>query len=465
MSQPVSARGKRLAIVCLPPDWGHVQPLVLLGRVARDAGFDVRFYVAERCARLVAQAGFPAMVVPHEESGAIHALFRKLSRKSLFFLNFSAYSHANLFYSPQIYELAAEALEPLQRDLEAFDPTLIVADYYLLEPVYRTIASGRGVPLLVHNPSGTLAGRYRAYARAFGVSQTPAMVQSLVERAGKLHEFLFRRYFYLRHLDAYRRTKALQKRMRDEAARLFGPETPALAPQRIAVGLGWVERTVLGIEPAPDDSCHYFPPLPAPTQPLEDDIVAWIERDPRPVVYLSFGSMLSLPHSAYAGMVRALMAQKARVVWSISGEDADYVRTLVGDHPDFLLKSFVTQPRLLERPEVGCFVTHAGASSVQEALLGGAPMLCVPFYSDAPYIASVVERLGAGLRVAKERLGGPEFAAKLQRTLTDAGFKKRSAAIAAQLNAASSGAELRDFLLSAAAEGQPAEPAGGRSDR
>jgi hypothetical protein len=50
------------------------------------------------------------------------------------------------------------------------------------------------------------------------------------------------------------------------------------------------------------------------------------------------------------------------------------------------------------------FVTHAGLGAVQESLLGGVPLFCVPFLWDQPYLASIVERLGAGIRRFPRRL-------------------------------------------------------------
>lgn len=441
----VSRPGKRLAILSLAPDWGHVQPLLHIARSAHIDGYEVRFFVADRCSRLVEDAGFAGIGVSSPHSQVVHDLFRRLSRKNLFFLNFSAYSHANLFYSPEVYEIARRGLDAVRAGLDEFQPTLIVADYHLLEPVYRAIAGHYRAPLLIHNPSGTLAGAYRPFARAFGVSALPSFLQTIVERAGSLHQFLFRRYFYSRHFPAFRRSKALQARLMAETERSFGKLQPAPAA-RIAVGLGWIEKTLLGVDPAPDDPLTYLPPLPAPPKPLDDDVAAWLSQDPRPAVYLCFGSMLALPKAAYVDMVRALKQLDARVIWSISGDDAEYVRGEVDNDPNFLLRPFVAQPSLLQRPEIACFVTHAGSSSVQEALFGGVPMLCVPFYSDAPYISSLVVRLGAGLRVSKRQLAGPAFGKTLSRLMQEPAFKARSEEIAARLRRSAEAEELRrDF--------------------
>ena len=49
------------------------------------------------------------------------------------------------------------------------------------------------------------------------------------------------------------------------------------------------------------------------------------------------------------------------------------------------------QQRLLNSAEL--FVTHAGYSSVREALTAGVPMVCLPLFADQPHNAARVEEL------------------------------------------------------------------------
>ncbi|WP_410617057.1 nucleotide disphospho-sugar-binding domain-containing protein [Amycolatopsis sp. lyj-109] len=73
------------------------------------------------------------------------------------------------------------------------------------------------------------------------------------------------------------------------------------------------------------------------------------------------------------------------------------------------------------------FVTHAGFSSVREALSAGVPMVAVPLFADQPANARRIEELGAGVPVDAVGLTADGLAAAVERVLGEPAF--RSAAL------------------------------------
>jgi UDP:flavonoid glycosyltransferase YjiC (YdhE family) len=136
-------------------------------------------------------------------------------------------------------------------------------------------------------------------------------------------------------------------------------------------------------------------------------------------------------------MLRALARGLARVdVAVLWAQPASQRASLAGEAlpaERFRFAEFVPQPALLASGRIACFVTHAGAASVQEALSAGVPMIAVPFLWDQPYMASVVERLGCGKRLRHRRLARRTVEAAVKEILEDRSFSDRTRSIAAEL--------------------------------
>lgn len=75
------------------------------------------------------------------------------------------------------------------------------------------------------------------------------------------------------------------------------------------------------------------------------------------------------------------------------------------------LTAEVPQQQLLNTAKV--FVTHAGYSSVREALTAGVPMVAVPLFADQPRNAARIEELKAGVRVDVKGLTADALAEKI----------------------------------------------------
>ena len=126
---------------------------------------------------------------------------------------------------------------------------------------------------------------------------------------------------------------------------------------------------------------------------LPDDIAAWLSvPSDMPVVYVSFGSFLSIRADVQARVAAALRRMHVRVALAIGSAD----RAVLGDLPShWLVREYLPQVQLLRRAALA--VTHGGNNSVTEALTCGVPMLVLPFSTDQFAGAAAVENAGVGL--------------------------------------------------------------------
>jgi zeaxanthin glucosyltransferase len=153
-------------------------------------------------------------------------------------------------------------------------------------------------------------------------------------------------------------------------------------------------------------------------QAAPTDIARWLDAEPGvPVVYVSFGSFLSVRADVLARVGAALRSLPVRVALAMGSADP----AVVGDLPaGWLVREFLPQVALVERSSL--VVTHGGNNSVTESLTAGVPMLVLPFSTDQFTGAAAIENAGLGLvldpntatvtalRVAIESLLGGETA-------------------------------------------------------
>jgi len=126
---------------------------------------------------------------------------------------------------------------------------------------------------------------------------------------------------------------------------------------------------------------------------LPEDIADWLSAQfEMPLVYVSFGSFLSIRADVQARVVVALRRLDVRVALAIGSAD----RSVVGDLPShWLVREYLPQVHLLRHAALA--VTHGGNNSVTEALTCGVPMLVLPFSTDQFAGAAAVENAGVGL--------------------------------------------------------------------
>jgi UDP:flavonoid glycosyltransferase YjiC (YdhE family) len=205
-------------------------------------------------------------------------------------------------------------------------------------------------------------------------------------------------------------------------------------------GRRFVERPYLTLMPAALED----PATPAsahvqrfrePTQGLRAALPDWWDGDPRPLVYLTFGSVAPTMDDFFPGVYREAIATLARLPVRVlvtigRGSDPRALGPLpAGVH----VEQWVAQNDVM--PHAAAMVCHGGSGTVTMGLAAGVPMVVAPLFADQPWNADRVDALGAGigLRGGFEAIAGIADAA--HRVLVEPSYRAQAQAIAAQMRA------------------------------
>lgn len=156
-------------------------------------------------------------------------------------------------------------------------------------------------------------------------------------------------------------------------------------------------------------------------EPADGDVEAWLgSPDPRPIVYVSFGSFLSARSDVLARVVAALAPLPVRVALATGSADLADLGELP---PDWLVRGFLPQITILRQAALA--VTHGGNNSVTEAVSLGLPMLALPFSTDQFAGAAALETAGLATVLDPNRVSARELHTCLHTLLAGIGQAER----------------------------------------
>lgn len=441
-----SRTARRLAIVAFFPDWGHIQPLMRIAAAAQSAGIEVMCFVPEQARPLVEQQRLRAEYFPNASTSEIMATFRRLGRATTFFREFSGHAHHDLLIVPETIATIGGALPGFAERIRNYGPLMIVSDAAVFGAYYQRIAQSLGIPIAKSHPSYGLAALHRKYVQTYGLSDVSHAYMRAVEWAGTAFQYVYRRGYYAAHLARYLRLRRLKRFFEAQFATYFPTNGRPIQVTEVMSSIGWVERHLLRPDVKLPEGFVTFPPRRLFSEALSDDVGQWLASSAQKVIYVSFGSMVSLGARHREKLFHALVRTQRRVLWSAPSEECEHLKTMAAGNPAVFVTSYVAQAALLRRSELACFITHGGASGAMEGWAGGTPMICVPFFTDQPYIGSIIEETGTGLRAWKKEIGTPVFVGKLQRVLAG-DFDARAAEVAKELARYEQAHELEQFLV------------------
>ncbi|KAF3438001.1 hypothetical protein FNV43_RR20757 [Rhamnella rubrinervis] len=151
------------------------------------------------------------------------------------------------------------------------------------------------------------------------------------------------------------------------------------------------------------------------------ELMTWLDEcSTSSVVFVSFGSWVTLTDEQVSELAEALEQSGVHFVWRVNGVHKgnntggecevmpDGFRERVADR-GFVTKGWVPQVEILSHPAVGSFLTHCGWSSVVEAVTEGVMMLTWPMSADQFINAKLlVEELGVAVRLREGTQTIPE---------------------------------------------------------
>jgi MGT family glycosyltransferase len=182
---------------------------------------------------------------------------------------------------------------------------------------------------------------------------------------------------------------------------------------------------VAGAEPL-DDSWHLVGPLLGPPPDAAEEPLLPPDTG-RPLVYMSLGTFFSNRPAVYRAALDGLAEADVDLFVSTGGRLAPEELEPLPDNATVTLRAHGRAA--LARAAVS--ITHGGISSVQEALAGGVPMVCLPQGGDQWAWAARIAELGVGEVVTEVTPGSVRKA--VLRLLDDEGPRARALKMAEHL--------------------------------
>nr|XP_043625004.1 gallate 1-beta-glucosyltransferase 84A23-like [Erigeron canadensis] len=141
-----------------------------------------------------------------------------------------------------------------------------------------------------------------------------------------------------------------------------------------------------------------------------DECLEWLDKkDSSSVVYISFGSVVSLNQEQVNELAYGLLNSGVSFLWVMrmgktstgqSGELPEGFLDEAGDRG--LVVQWSPQAEVLTHPAVSCFVTHCGWNSTMEALSSGVPVVAFPHWGDQVTDAKyLVDEWKIGIRMSR----------------------------------------------------------------
>ena len=168
---------------------------------------------------------------------------------------------------------------------------------------------------------------------------------------------------------------------------------------------------------------HAFLGSAVRTEAPDAEVERWLAENDTPIVYVSFGSFLSVRGDVLARVAEALRGLDVRVAFAIGSTHAEDL----GAIPDsWLVRGFLPQVRLLEHSSLA--VSHGGNNSVTESMTAGVPMLLLPFSTDQFAGAAGIEAVGFGEALDPNSVSPVELRAAAERILSASGATRQALA-------------------------------------
>jgi MGT family glycosyltransferase len=169
----------------------------------------------------------------------------------------------------------------------------------------------------------------------------------------------------------------------------------------------------------------------------------WDGRSQAHVIYISLGTLFNADPAFYRNCFEAFSGENVFVVMSIGTTIAE--ASLGAPPANFVVKPSVPQLDVLRQASV--FVSHGGMNSVGESLYNSVPLIVVPQMGEQELVGRQVERLGAGVCLARSEVTADRLRQSVLRVLGDERFRTQAALVRESFDAAGGAARGADAIL------------------
>ncbi|ESR49904.1 hypothetical protein CICLE_v10033373mg [Citrus x clementina] len=137
------------------------------------------------------------------------------------------------------------------------------------------------------------------------------------------------------------------------------------------------------------------------------EIIQWLDKKERSsTVFVSFGSEYFLSKEEMEDIALGLelsgvsLGVKVKVDEELPESFLERTKERA-----MVIEGWAPQMKILGHPSIGGFVSHSGWSSVMESMKLGVPIIAMPMHVDQPLNARLVEDVGIGLEVRRNKCG------------------------------------------------------------
>ena len=380
-----------MTLLIISPDYAsHLFPLATLGSAWRDAGERVVVASGPATADIVAAFGFERVHLqlgrgsnpgtiraedqPKGEDDALRGFFDATRRGMVETLTFQAEARSSdLLWNP------VEVARAVQLIVAEVQPDHVIVDHLAFSARLALMSAGiRHADVVLGHPSALPVG-----AEVYGFP--PEWPLAFAPDSDDLGALL-----------------AICENVRDafttqwnDALRVLDPAATPSADAFMEAG----DILLLNYPAELHDAArgellpaHAFLGSAVREEAADEEVDAWLAADSAlPIVYVSFGSFLSVRGDVLARVAEALRTLEVRVAVATGATDPDEL----GPIPDsWLVREFLPQVSMLRGAALA--VSHAGNNSVTEAMTHGVPLLLLPFSTDQFAGAASLEFAGFG---------------------------------------------------------------------
>ena len=445
---------RSIAVVSFLPDAGHVLPLLRIAAAFSERGYDVVCYLPQECANYLSGSNFDFVslgpAINDVNKKGYNEALQKLSRSSIFYNAFSGYADLSDCYWNPLTVSASRQLKLVQSGLARQQPLFLLCDDHVFRLRYVTLSQQLKTPLVLHTFEGYRRCQNQ-YVQVYGISNLPRPLQALIEYSGLASEKLFWWRERIRRFAASKTAGRSNEHTASVVSSMEGRTSDDVTRQPIAIstGCGYLEQRYLKSNLRICDDLRVFGPLRHRTvSKLSSDLREWLEGSGEPVVYISFGSMIRLDAEFVKAILDGLVLLGVRTLWSMPKPQQDELLCKLDIPKSVWFREFVPPLDVLSMPSVRCGINHGGAGSIEDCLVSGKPMLCIPFMWDQPFNSSVVAHLQVGKRLWKHQVRARMIAKTIGSMVYDDQIALRASKLAAQLQQSRSETAVVEYVLS-----------------
>lgn len=174
------------------------------------------------------------------------------------------------------------------------------------------------------------------------------------------------------------------------------------------------------------------------SSPLPQELEAFLSMAvDLPVVLFTLGSMSgTMKLDNLKELLTGLRNGKWKTVIALNAKAVSRVPAQLLDHPNLLVCNWIPQAQVIADPRVHAVVTHCGWGASLEVVMGGKPIICLPYFGDQPINADLLVSKGIGIKLDLKTVKAKDFEDAVSKLLSDPEYSRRaqklSSAVAAE---------------------------------